>query len=157
MRVTRGIAAVAAASLTCFAAAAQAHGSGGKGGHGHGHDHGHGGTDQPALTTRAVPIITVDGLKFRDLDRDGQLTPYEDWRKPARERAADLAGRLSLEQKAGLMVHGTLPVSGEGYDPTKLSALVADRHVNTVITRLAAEPSQLAAADNAVMLHAERT
>jgi beta-glucosidase len=147
------MAAVTAASLTCFAAAAQAHGGGGQG-HGPGPGHG-GGVQQPALTTRAAPIIAVDGLRFRDLDRDGQLTPYEDWRRSAQDRAADLLGRLSLEQKAGLMVHGTLPVSGEGYDPAKLATLVADRHVSTFITRLSAEPSKLAAADNAVQAAAE--
>lgn len=152
--------AASAATMACFAAAAQAHGGGGGGGGGHGHGGGHGGganggAKQPALTTRAVPIITVDGLRFRDLDRDGKLTPYEDWRQSARQRAADLAGRLSLEQKAGLMVHGTLPVSGEGYDPAKLATLVADRHVNTFITRLSAEPAKIAAADNAVQAAAE--
>lgn len=148
MRVTRGGAAVAVA-MACWAGAAQAHGGGGRG-HGHGH-----GVTQPELTTRAVPIIAVDGLRFRDLDRDGKLTPYEDWRRPAQQRAADLAGRLSLEQKAGLMVHGTLPVAGTGYDAAKLTPLVADRHLSTFITRLSAEPAQIAAAGNAVQALAE--
>lgn len=154
MRVTRGVAAVAA-SMACFAAAAQAHGNGN--GHGHG-DGGHGGgnAQQPALTTRGAPIITVDGLRFRDLDRDGKLTPYEDWRRTPQQRAADLAGRLSLEQKAGLMVHGTLPVAGEGYDPAGLQTLIGDRHVSTFITRLSAAPDKIAAADNAVQALAEQ-
>lgn len=150
MRVTRGVAAVAA-SMACFAAAAQAHGNGGHGGGGHGGD-----AQQPALTTRGVPIITVGGLRFRDLDRDGQLTPYEDWRRSPQQRAADLAGRLSLEQKAGLMVHGTLPVAGEGYDPAGLQTLIGDRHVSTFITRLSAAPDKLAAADDAVQAVAEQ-
>ena len=87
MKATRGVAAVAA-SMACFAAAAQAHGNG-DGGHGNGH--GHGNAEQPALTTRGAPIITVDGLRFRDLDRDGKLTSYEDWRRTPQQRAADLA------------------------------------------------------------------
>lgn len=50
-------------------------------------------------------LIEQDGLLFKDLDRDGQLAPYEDWRLSAEERAADLAGRLSIEEIAGLMLY----------------------------------------------------
>jgi beta-glucosidase len=156
--------ALGAAVAACFAPGiAWAHGghggghANGQGGNGHGAGNGNGGgrVEQPALITRAVPLIAVDGLQFRDLDRDGQLTPYEDWRLTAQQRAADLASRLTLEQKAGLMVHGTLPVSGEGYDPAKTQALVGARHVTTFITRLSAEPAKVALADNAVQAAAE--
>ena len=112
--------------------------------------------EQPVLGARNAPIITVDGLQFRDLDRNGALTPYEDWRLTAEQRAADLAGRMSLAQQAGLLVHGTLPVAGTGYDPAKLATLVADRHVSTFITRLSAAPDQIAEADNAVQELAEQ-
>jgi len=112
--------------------------------------------EQPVLGSRSAPIITVDGLQFRDLDRNGALTPYEDWRLTAQQRATDLAGRMSLAQKAGLVVHGTLPVAGTGYDPAKLATLVADRHVSTFITRLSAAPDQIAEADNAVQELAEQ-
>ncbi len=150
MKVTRGIVMATAAATACFAAAAQAHGPGH--GHGHGHD---GGARQVALTTRGAPVIAVDGLRFRDLDRDGQLTPYEDWRRSPQDRAADLAGRLTIEQKAGLMVHGTLPVAGTGYDAAGVQKLVGERHVSTFITRLAADPATMATASNAVQEAAE--
>ena len=39
--------------------------------------------DQPGIGARTKPTIEVDGLVFRDLDADGRLTPYEDWRLPA--------------------------------------------------------------------------
>jgi beta-glucosidase len=42
---------------------------------------------QTQLGSRDVPLITVDGLRFRDLNRDGKLEPYEDWRIPAQQRA----------------------------------------------------------------------
>src|SRR5579863_7807407 len=67
---------------------------------------------QPALGHRSAPLLTVDGLTFKDLDRNGKLDPYEDWRLPADVRAADLVQRMSLEELAGLMVHGTLPSGG---------------------------------------------
>ncbi|WP_417562972.1 glycoside hydrolase family 3 protein [Microbacterium sp.] len=75
------------------------------------------GTDreQPALVSRSKPIIEVDGLRFRDLDGDGRLTPYEDWRRTPRERAEDLRGRLSVEQKAGLMIIGSHYMAGSAW------------------------------------------
>ena len=67
---------------------------------------------QPALGHRSAPLLTVDGLTFKDLDKNGKLDPYEDWRLPAEVRVADLVQRMSLEELAGLMVHGTLPSVG---------------------------------------------
>lgn len=40
---------------------------------------------------------------FRDLDRDGELDIYEDWRRTPEERVADLTGKLSELEMAGLM------------------------------------------------------
>jgi beta-glucosidase len=112
--------------------------------------------EQPVLSSRSAPIITVDRLKFRDLDRNGALTPYEDWRRTPKQRATDLLGRMSLQQKAGLLVHGTLPISGEGYPAPALEPLIATRHMSTFITRLAAAPDKLATANNSVQELAEQ-
>ncbi len=111
---------------------------------------------QPDLSSREAPIISVHGLKFRDLDRNGRLTPYEDWRLSAQQRAKDLLSRMTLEQKAGLLVHGTLPVSGTGYDAAQVADLTGQRHITTFITRLAATPAQVATANNAVQEAAEK-
>ena len=35
---------------------------------------------QPVLGYRSAAIITVDKLQFKDLNRNGKLDPYEDWR-----------------------------------------------------------------------------
>lgn len=62
-----------------------------------------------------VPILTVDGYAFKDFLRTGELVPYEDWRLPCEERAADLAERLSIEDIAGLMLysaHQLIPSTG---------------------------------------------
>lgn len=51
---------------------------------------------------------------FKDLNRNGKLDPYEDWRLPPEERAKDLAGRLSLEEMSGLMLYPVQePTDGE--------------------------------------------
>lgn len=67
---------------------------------------------QPRIGSRRKAILDIDGLRFRDLDGDGELTPYEDWRLTPRERAEDLTSRLSAEHKAGLMIIGSHYMSG---------------------------------------------
>lgn len=43
-------------------------------------------------------IIQVDGYAFRDLNGDGKLDFYEDWRQSIDDRAANLAAQLTAEQ-----------------------------------------------------------
>ena len=52
-------------------------------------------------------LLEQDGTYFKNFEKDGILKPYEDWRLPAEERAADLAGRLDREQIAGLMLYSS--------------------------------------------------
>lgn len=52
-----------------------------------------------------VKILEQDGCYFKDLSKTGELLPYEDWRLSPDERAKDLAGRLTVEQIAGLMLY----------------------------------------------------
>lgn len=54
-----------------------------------------------------ICIIEADGYAFKDLNRNGSLDVYEDWRKPADERAADLASQLSIDEIAGLMLYSS--------------------------------------------------
>lgn len=65
-----------------------------------------------------VKILTVDGLNFKDLNRNGKLDKYEDWRLPIDERAKDLAKKMSVEQIAGLMLysgHQSIPSADFGF------------------------------------------
>lgn len=59
----------------------------------------------PALGSADGKILEKDGFVFRDLAGCGELLPYEDWRLDAKERAQDLASRLSVEEIAGLMMY----------------------------------------------------
>lgn len=52
-------------------------------------------------------VIEQDGFVFRDLEKTGELLPYEDWRLSAEARARDLAGRLRSEEIIGLMLHSS--------------------------------------------------
>jgi len=65
-----------------------------------------------------VKILTVDGLSFKDLNKNGKLDKFEDWRLPYEKRAKDLASQLSMEQIAGLMLysaHQSIPARSGGY------------------------------------------
>ena len=54
-----------------------------------------------------APILEADHYAFKDLNRNGVLDPYEDWRLDARTRAEDLARQLSIEEIAGLMLYSS--------------------------------------------------
>jgi beta-glucosidase len=63
-------------------------------------------------TTSEVKLLIVNGLAFKDLNKNGKLDIYEDWRISAEERAKDLASKMSIEQIAGLMLfsaHQAIP------------------------------------------------
>ena len=62
------------------------------------------GTKQVIIGARVKPVLELEGLRFRDLNGNGVLDPYEDWRLSAAERAADLVSRMTPEEKIGLMV-----------------------------------------------------
>jgi beta-glucosidase len=129
---------------------------------------------QPELGSRVVKLLRVEGALFKDLDKNGVLDPYEDWRLPASDRANDLVGRMTLEEKAGLMVgpslamgpngtpseqptYGVNPFSGGPValvSPATTDALYK-RHIVQFINRENREPRTMAVWLNAVQELAE--
>lgn len=65
----------------------------------------------PVLDARAKDTIKVKGRYFKDLNANGSLDVYEDWRKSTDKRVADLIDQMTLEEKAGLMLIDTLNAS----------------------------------------------
>jgi beta-glucosidase len=63
---------------------------------------------QPRIEARKAPMLTVEKLSFRDLNKNGKLDKYENWRLPIDARVADLISQMTVEEKAGLMVHASL-------------------------------------------------
>lgn len=120
---------------------------------------------QPALGSHSVPIIERAGLRFRDLNRNGQLDPYEDWRLSPGARARDLVARMTLEEKAGTMMHGTARTGGPtggagmgaGYDVAANHALIDSAKVTSMITRLGGAPDSLAAQNDTLQSITEAT
>ena len=62
------------------------------------------GPDLGYSSESGLKTMKSGGKVFKDLNRNGVLDPYEDWRKTPEERTADLVGRLSKEDMAGLML-----------------------------------------------------
>ena len=51
-------------------------------------------------------FIQADGEWFKDMNDNGALDAYENWRLDASQRVADLLSRMSLQQKAGTLSFG---------------------------------------------------
>jgi beta-glucosidase len=65
-----------------------------------------------------VKLLTINGLAFKDFNKNGKLDKFEDWRLTAEIRAKDLAVKLSLAEIAGLMLyssHQSIPARAGGY------------------------------------------
>ncbi len=122
-------------------------------------------TKQPHLGHQSAPLLTVNGLQFKDLNHNGKLDAYEDWRKSADARADDLIKQMSTEQLAGTLLHGTLAatggpmasigIGGDGYDLEKSKEAIAGKAITTFITRLNTEPRKMAEGANKLQAIAE--
>jgi beta-glucosidase len=114
-----------------------------------------------------APVLEQDGLRFRDLNKNGKLDPYEDPRRPLEERVADLLGQMTLEEKVGLMFHQMTGMTPDGELVNKRSIkhrtivgttkLVNELHVNHVNLYAVAAPRKLARWSNNMQRLAERT
>lgn len=101
----------------------------------------------PTLGMGIVQIKESDGLAFKNLSGQENLLPYEDWRLTVRQRAEDLAKRLSVEQIAGLMLwspHQMVPFlpgmpfkghyNGGAFDPETMDpATVTDEQKDFIL------------------------
>jgi beta-glucosidase len=85
------------------------------------------------LGHRTVPILEVGKLKFKDLNKNGKLDPYEDWRLPNETRIQDLVSQMTLDEKAGMMLISTTRMAGdfafEQGKPKDLSLMVLMRKI----------------------------
>ena len=113
---------------------------------------------------KPVTLAASDGTAYRDLNHNGQLDPYEDSRLGTPERVADLLGRLSLAEKAGLMFHTVIEAGSDGEvltGPGQISKsgtaeVVLGKHLNHFNVHALPEPRLAARWANNVQLLAEQ-
>lgn len=81
-----------------------------------------------------VSLIQVDGYAFKDLNRNGVLDLYEDWRQDPDSRAEDLAYQLPIESIIGLInVPATASLEADGSDATLQNVLGETTPLTTAI------------------------
>jgi hypothetical protein len=56
-----------------------------------------------ALLGDAAPILKHGDYRYRDLNKNGELDPYEDTRLTVNERTENLLGQMTLLEKTGTM------------------------------------------------------
>lgn len=76
---------------------------------------------QPELEVKVKNMIEVDGLKFKDLNNNGKLDPYEDWRLSPEERAKNLVSLMNMDEKIGMMLINTRRMGLSQEDKEKTS------------------------------------
>lgn len=97
-------------------------------------------TDGPVLgysPVSGVTVLTEDGYAFKDLNRNGSLDVYEDWRQEPLDRAKDLAAQMNIDQIAGLMLYSS-HVQVQDSVPTQelLSKLIDDKMRHVLVTKV---------------------
>lgn len=105
---------------------------------------------QRSVSNRVGGLLKVGNLSFKDLNRNGVLDPYEDWRLPAGRRVADLLSRMTLEEKAGLM-------QITSFNAEALNDYINQRHIRYLILRDNLGARELAERANASQEIAERS
>jgi beta-glucosidase len=108
---------------------------------------------------------TDDGVTYRDLNGNGRMDPYEDPRLPVDERVEDLLGRLSLEEKVGLMFQTVIEAGADGsvletpgnISKSPTSEVVLDKHLSHFNVHALDDPRMAARWNNALQSLAEQT
>ncbi|MEB2780481.1 glycoside hydrolase family 3 N-terminal domain-containing protein [Algoriphagus sp. C2-6-M1] len=68
---------------------------------------------QADLGQRTATLLDVDGYQFKDLNKNGTLDPYEDWRLSVDQRTDNLIAQMTLEEKVGFMLISTTRLAGD--------------------------------------------
>lgn len=90
---------------------------------------------QADLGVRVKALITVDSLKFKDLNSNGKLDDYEDWRLPVDKRVDNLVSQMTLAEKAGLMLIDTMNAGTNGAAPASAADFINNQKMSRFIFR----------------------
>ncbi|MES2943142.1 MAG: glycoside hydrolase family 3 N-terminal domain-containing protein [Pseudomonadota bacterium] len=90
---------------------------------------------QADLGARVKGLITVDSLKFKDLNSNGKLDDYEDWRLSVDKRVDNLVSQMTLAEKAGLMLIDTMNAGTNGAAPATAADFINNQKMSRFIFR----------------------
>lgn len=97
-----------------------------------------GAVQPPTIGVRSASVITEDGYDFKDLNDNGELDPYEDWRLSPADRAADLVSLMNLDQQIGLLEEGPMsatPTDEDGTLSARQIEAITNGHVRQSLIR----------------------
>lgn len=113
--------------------------------------------------------LTINGITFRDLNKNGKLDIYEDSRQPLEQRVNDILQQMTPEEKAGMMfingtkvnADGTLddrPVEGMLAGIAAATKLIDEKKMNHFnLWQIPAPPKELATWYNSLQKYAAGT
>jgi beta-glucosidase len=109
--------------------------------------------------------LEIDGHRFRDLNKNGALDPYEDTRETIERRIDDLVGQMTIAEKAGLMFQPPLTFAEGGVMLERMNMQIGYGTQDVINRRLinhfnvfgSAPVGMMAAWHNQVQKLAERT
>ena len=58
-----------------------------------------------------VKVLDIDGMSFRDLNKNNKLDRYEDYRLDTTQRVEDLISQMTLEEKVGTLFHPPVTIN----------------------------------------------
>lgn len=91
--------------------------------------------EQPVFNPRVKSVIEAEGYRFIDLNGNGALDPYEDWRLDADTRADDLVSQMTVREKIAQMQHPTYLPRSDGKIAPYLQKYCTDYGIGMLLIR----------------------
>ena len=92
--------------------------------------------NQPLIESHSAKVLTVGGFQFKDLNKNGKLDKFEDWRLSSEERAKDLLAQMTVEEKVGMMLISDTRMKNEWSmgEPEKNEPITSDFNESDMVS-----------------------
>ena len=112
---------------------------------------------QPTLNPHSKSVLEVDGYQFIDLNGNGELDVYEDWRQDAETRAADLVSQMTVREKIAQMQHPTYLPRADGKIAPYLKNYCSEYGIGMLLIRELNSVEAAATTMNTIQEYAEES
>ena len=110
---------------------------------------------QPTLNPHSKSVLEVDGYQFIDLNGNGELDVYEDWRQDAETRAVDLVSQMTVREKIAQMQHPTYLPRADGKIAPYLKEYCSEYGIGMLLIRELNSVEAAATTMNTIQEYAE--
>lgn len=112
---------------------------------------------QPTLNPHSKSVLEVDAYQFIDLNGNGELDVYEDWRQDAETRAADLVSQMTVREKIAQMQHPTYLPRADGKIAPYLKNYCSEYGIGMLLIRELNSVEAAATTMNTIQEYAEES